>query len=532
MPDIHNERSELVGRRICTLEGDHYATVLFYGKVGDTKGLWLGVEWDDSSRGKHQGVHDEVQYFIPSSSSTTSSSFIRLNKVSLGVDIVTGVKERYGKVDGGTGGVEQHTINNFRNTIGARFVEVVGFDKVNLAQCQLDKLSHISICDMKINDEFVDLFTHLPSIRDLDLSKNLLTSWNKIGKLLSKIPIKVLNVSENRIPVPEQFPIESLSSLHHLIIGDMGYSWQDIEQVAGYLPSLQVLQAHNNKLRSVSVRPGCFAALQDLDLDNNQFTDWTSLNSLHTINTLISLRLNYNKLKSVDIEDDQFKNLTSLQLSHNLLDEWKQVGKLNKLKLKELRLRYNPVLDREGESTARSMIIAVVGSISILNGTEITKEERNWSELDYYKKYGLEYLGIKKLPDSQQSDALKVFKENHLRYLDIVNKFGEPEEGELVVKENNIKSSLVSVKLRCPDVPGTADTAKKLPASMTVAKLKALVGRLYKKISGGNEIRMYVQSGKDAEQKVELDNDLRELSFYSLQEGDIILVRWLLDTQL
>ena len=124
MPDIQNERSELVGRRICTLEGDHYATVLFYGKVGDTKGLWLGVEWDDSSRGKHQGVHEKVQYFIPRSSSTTSSSFIRLNKVSLGVDIVTGVKERYGKVDGGTGGVEQHTINNFRNTIGARFVEV------------------------------------------------------------------------------------------------------------------------------------------------------------------------------------------------------------------------------------------------------------------------------------------------------------------------------------------------------------------------------------------------------------------------
>ena len=55
---------------------------------------------------------------------------------------------------------------------------------------------------------------------------------------------------------------------------------------------------------------------------------------------------------------------------------------------------------------------------------------------------------------------------------------------------------------------------------------------MFRKISGGNEIRMYVQSGKDAEQKVELDNDLRELSFYSLQEGDIILVRWLLDTQL
>ena len=26
-------------------------------------GEWVGVEWDDSSRGKHNGEHDGVQYF-------------------------------------------------------------------------------------------------------------------------------------------------------------------------------------------------------------------------------------------------------------------------------------------------------------------------------------------------------------------------------------------------------------------------------------------------------------------------------------
>lgn len=28
-----------------------------------TSGLWLGVEWDHPSRGKHDGSHDGVQYF-------------------------------------------------------------------------------------------------------------------------------------------------------------------------------------------------------------------------------------------------------------------------------------------------------------------------------------------------------------------------------------------------------------------------------------------------------------------------------------
>ena len=80
MPDL--DQNELVGRRVVSADGgDHYATVLYYGKVGDTKGEWLGVEWDESARGKHTGVHEGVQYFTPKSSSPTSSSFIRLNKV-------------------------------------------------------------------------------------------------------------------------------------------------------------------------------------------------------------------------------------------------------------------------------------------------------------------------------------------------------------------------------------------------------------------------------------------------------------------
>ena len=38
-------------------------TVRYVGPVTATKGEWLGVEWDDSSRGKHNGSHDGVKYF-------------------------------------------------------------------------------------------------------------------------------------------------------------------------------------------------------------------------------------------------------------------------------------------------------------------------------------------------------------------------------------------------------------------------------------------------------------------------------------
>lgn len=38
-------------------------TVRFVGAVHGTSGIWLGVEWDDPKRGKHDGVKDGRRYF-------------------------------------------------------------------------------------------------------------------------------------------------------------------------------------------------------------------------------------------------------------------------------------------------------------------------------------------------------------------------------------------------------------------------------------------------------------------------------------
>ncbi|MBE3047814.1 hypothetical protein IMZ48_35950 [Candidatus Bathyarchaeota archaeon] len=38
-------------------------TVRYVGEVAGTSGVWLGVEWDDPTRGKHDGSHKGVKYF-------------------------------------------------------------------------------------------------------------------------------------------------------------------------------------------------------------------------------------------------------------------------------------------------------------------------------------------------------------------------------------------------------------------------------------------------------------------------------------
>jgi dynactin complex subunit len=112
----------LIGRRIAAdkVKG----TVLFEGPVGQTKGVWLGVEWDDPARGKHRGVHEGVVYFTPRGDSPTGCSFIRHNKVDAGVDVLRGVEAKYGRVEGETAGVDHEEIRDLQKEIGARFVQV------------------------------------------------------------------------------------------------------------------------------------------------------------------------------------------------------------------------------------------------------------------------------------------------------------------------------------------------------------------------------------------------------------------------
>lgn len=50
-----------IGKRLSF--DDNLCSVKYIGQVAGTKGNWLGVEWDDPTRGKHAGIHNGVRYF-------------------------------------------------------------------------------------------------------------------------------------------------------------------------------------------------------------------------------------------------------------------------------------------------------------------------------------------------------------------------------------------------------------------------------------------------------------------------------------
>ena len=85
---------EVLGVRVEV--GRDKATIRWKGVVGES-GEWLGVEWDNSERGKHDGTHRGVRYFSPVRDADCCS-FIRREKVTQWrIPLEEVVKEKYGK---------------------------------------------------------------------------------------------------------------------------------------------------------------------------------------------------------------------------------------------------------------------------------------------------------------------------------------------------------------------------------------------------------------------------------------------------
>ena len=67
---------------------------------------------------------------------------------------------------------------------------------------------------------------------------------------------------------------------------------------------------------------------------------------------------------------------------------------------------------------------------------------------------------------------------------------------------------MVKLKVRSPEVIGS------IPTSMSVTKLRALLHRLYRDQAGRRKLRISLVSSANMEQEVQMNNDMRKVSFY------------------
>ncbi len=507
-----------IGQRIIDVNDNARGTVKYLGTVEGTKGSWIGVDWDDKRRGKHDGSHDGKKYF--STHSPVSGSFVREAKISGGVSFEIAVEDRYGS----SADADPDLIEDVRRDINAPFLELVGFDKVNKAQSNFSQLKTISVRDKGVCKGGDSLGSY--SVTVLDIAENLFDSWDVVSKMCKQLKkLKNLNVSENFLRLPEnrEDSVEALANLKTLFMGRMGYDWLQCQAIVDFTDSLQVLHVYENRITEISAECQRLTSLVELNLTGNPLCDWDSLIHLSKLPKLQKLAVNRCGLRQICIQEGRsgFEALTCLQISENKLNDWQSIFALNSLpRLQDLRYKDNPITDTESAQTSRQIVIASIAGLKIANGTEIEKVERFGSEVDFLKKFGLEYLEAVKEPQK-----LEEFYGKYPRYEAFVKRFGAPEESELRVKDTSLKANLLKVNIKCPDENDVAPITKSLPPAMVVSKLQGLLTRLIKPARGKVVTLSYISS-KKPEMEVPLDNDMRDLFFYNIESGDTIFVRW------
>uniref|UniRef100_A0A7N4NY88 Tubulin-specific chaperone E n=1 Tax=Sarcophilus harrisii TaxID=9305 RepID=A0A7N4NY88_SARHA len=458
--------SDVIGRRI-DVNGE-LGTVRYFGDVPPVKGPWIGIEWDNPQRGKHDGSHEGTIYF--KCRHPTGGSFIRPNRVNFGVDFLTAIKNRYGLEN------TKEEDGNEMIVIGNKPVETVGFDSIKKFQ------------------------------------------------------------SENKLKFPYDSPSPSFtfSALKVLVLNRTGITWTEVLWCAKGWPVLEELYLASNDI-IISERPtDTLQTLKLLDLSNNQPIDGDQLFQIAYLPRLEQLILSDNRISALHFPDagigcktSMFPSLQYLVINGNQISQWSSINELDKLQsLQSLSCTQNPLTGGNKEpQTIRQVIIAKIGQLKILNKCEILPEERRGAELDYRKTFGNEWKKAGGHQDPDKNKPNNEFITAHPRYQLLCLKYGAPEDGELKPQQPfMLKNQLLTLTIKCLNQPDQKALVKQLPESMTIQKVKGLLSRLLK--VPGSELRLSYESPKMEGREFELENDQQPLQFYSVENGDCILVRW------
>ncbi|XP_051023806.1 tubulin-specific chaperone E [Acomys russatus] len=517
---------DVIGKRV-EVNGE-YATVHFCGSVPPVAGIWLGVEWDNPERGRHDGSHEGTIYF--KCRHPTGGSFVRPNKVNFGVDFLTALKNRYVLEDGPDDEGKSCSLK-----LGSKQVQTVGFDHITKKQSQLRALQDISLwkCAVSCAGEQGRIAEACPNIRVIDLSKNLLSTWDEVVLIAEQLKdLEALNLSENKLQFPSDSPAttRTFSTLKTLVLNKTGISWAEVLRCAPSWPVLEELYLKSNNI-SISERPvNVLQKMRLLDLSSNPSIDESQLCLIAYLPRLEHLLLSDTGLSSIHFPDaglgcktSMFPSLQYLVVNDNQISEWSFINELDKLQsLEALSCTRNPLT--EGNK-AREIIIAKIGELKTLNKCQILPEERRGAELDYRKAFGNEWkkAGGHLDPDKNRPNA--EFLLAHPRYQLLCCKYGAPEDEELKTQQPfMLKNQLLTLKIKCSNKLEQQALEKQLPDSMTVQKVKGLLSRLLK--VPVSELLLSYESPKMPGREIELENDLQSLQFYSVENGDCLLVRW------
>ncbi|CAG2117068.1 unnamed protein product, partial [Medioppia subpectinata] len=430
-----------------------------------------------------------------------------------GISFVTAIERRYVE----TCLIDKEVLTLPQMYGNDRTIELIGLEK------RLNALIEADVSRMNITccgSDCHSLIQALRHTKTLILSNNLLTDWPEVAKIVANIECLTDLVL---IPKSEELDLHSFKAIKTLVIDNMDYDWNDILWCAQMWPNIERLDVWGNRVtelksphyRGMASRlwpnierldvwgnrvtelksPHVFTQLIHLSLCNNSIEEWHHVCRLATLPNLKTLNVSDCKLNSIHFDDSDAKQKTKLfprleflSIGNNNLKTWRDVSELNKLqKLDQLFIKNNP----------------------------ISEMMRRDAEIAYLRKTNKIYETAKSLGD----EKLHEFINENPTFESILLKFGKPFGSESISKAEIEKKKFLTIKLRNP-FDNEKCVEKKIPASISIINLKTIVRKLFE-IDYNYDINL-LWTSKDFE--CPLDKESQNLNFYSIENGDTILV--------
>ncbi|CAJ0958286.1 unnamed protein product, partial [Mesorhabditis belari] len=200
---VEEELGPSAGDRITKIgQVDERGSVRYVELVDGQKGTWIGVEWDNPSRGRHNGTIEGKTYF--QTEHPTGGSFIKTNVIDCGRDLLDQIRERYEIND-----------DEENEKMGGVTIEKIGMNKVHDKQTNIFYLGVICLAGTrlvlnycKVTETTISaVLSRFPNVTDLYASGNRLTTFNpgQSGKKLRLVDLELNPIKSLEVIDPENF---------------------------------------------------------------------------------------------------------------------------------------------------------------------------------------------------------------------------------------------------------------------------------------------------------------------------------------
>ncbi|CAG9538370.1 unnamed protein product [Cercopithifilaria johnstoni] len=477
----------IIGDRV-EVGGDR-GTISYIGTIEGYDGEWIGIDWDNPERGKHDGSVKGRRYF--QANSAKSGSFIRSNAINEGKNVLEEMTNKYINY-------KQYDTVKF----GSKNVDLVNMAKIYGRQSNLWELRVVALDNMKVSKAPPTSCTPFMYCTELNLYNNLLSRWCNLLDILRFFPsLRSLIASHNYMEKEMKSVVDEQivsAPINTLALGECRIDGSTAQRIMHFFPHVREIHLDRNDLKYFD--PGEYGnSLESIDLEGNPIGSFASLHVLSTLPNLRKLSLVSCGLRHIYLPDGVgFSSLSSLNIKGNPIKDKQWILELAKLPNLE-RLCYSCSGDDNADSAIdfRDIIIASIPQLKFLGNSEISSIERLSAEMRFINKFG----------------ASPVTEENRAIVERLIKTHGDPNGFPFVPS-----GGMGLLKLRLSYEGKVME--RSLPGTVTVQKLIGIISRLFhldaRKISlQTRDYRGFIMN---------LDKPSRSLDFYSLSDEDIIYI--------